>query len=176
VLLTAAECRAHCRVDDAGEEAYLLALAAAAQQHVEQITSRPLTSRAMVASAESWDEFRLVVAPVSAVGVITYTDTTGAAATLASSQYVVRTNLGLSSIRFKEGIAPPDLGTDPLINIALTAGYAAGLCPPDLKQACLLLVGHWYKNRELAVAGTVAEEVQAALRALISPRRVWMLA
>jgi uncharacterized phiE125 gp8 family phage protein len=116
-LFTAAELRQHCRVDTADDDTYLLAAASAAQLYVEQVTSRRLTARTMVASAESWDDFRIIAAPVTAITQISYTAADGAPAVLASTDYVNRTLFELPNIRLASGVTAPELGDDPLNRI-----------------------------------------------------------
>lgn len=45
--------------------------------------------------------------------------------------------------------------------------------PAPIIQAILLLVGHWYANRETVVTGTIATSLPLAAEALLSPYRVW---
>ena len=39
------------------------------------------------------------------------------------------------------------------------------------KEACLLLIGHWYEHREAVVLGTPPSEVPFAVKALLDIRR-----
>ncbi|MDW5376835.1 head-tail connector protein [Halomonas sp. HP20-15] len=41
----------------------------------------------------------------------------------------------------------------------------------DITTAMLLIIGHWYANRESVVIGTITSEVPMAVHALISPYR-----
>ena len=41
----------------------------------------------------------------------------------------------------------------------------------DITAAMLLLIGHWYTNRESVVVGTITSELPMAVEALISPYR-----
>lgn len=41
----------------------------------------------------------------------------------------------------------------------------------SIDQACLLLIGHWYANREAVVIGTITAEVPLAVQALLQPYR-----
>lgn len=45
----------------------------------------------------------------------------------------------------------------------------------DLTTAMLLLVGHWYENREAVALGTIATDLPMAVEALISPYRYYNL-
>lgn len=39
--------------------------------------------------------------------------------------------------------------------------------PPEAKQAILMLVGHWFENRETVVTGTISSELQMSYRCLV---------
>ncbi|MGB9845891.1 MAG: head-tail connector protein [Desulfotomaculales bacterium] len=51
-------------------------------------------------------------------------------------------------------------------------GYEANDVPERIKQAILLLVGHWYDNREIAAAGRLVNEVPFTVNALLWQERV----
>lgn len=40
------------------------------------------------------------------------------------------------------------------VAVTFTAGFAPADVPPDLKEAMLAMVAHWFENREAVVAGT----------------------
>lgn len=42
---------------------------------------------------------------------------------------------------------------------------------PDVEQAVLLLVGHWYANREAVVTGTISTAIPLAVDRLLWPRK-----
>lgn len=58
------------------------------------------------------------------------------------------------------------------VRISGTAGYADGEAP-DLDQAALMLVAHWYQNREAVsvLSGAAAVEVPLGVQMLIQPYR-----
>jgi len=66
------------------------------------------------------------------------------------------------------------------VTITFKAGYAADSSPTDyranvpeaIKQAILLLVGHYYENREQVITGTTVSEMKWAYQALLHPYRV----
>ena len=43
--------------------------------------------------------------------------------------------------------------------------------PASIDQAVLLLIGHWFANREAVLSGTVAVELPLAFDALVAPHR-----
>lgn len=62
---------------------------------------------------------------------------------------------------------PSDIGGG--IELTFSAGYAEGECPPALKQAALLFVGHLFANREAVITGTISGEIPHGFRSLCSP-------
>jgi uncharacterized phiE125 gp8 family phage protein len=45
--------------------------------------------------------------------------------------------------------------------------------PAPIRVAILMLVGHWYQNREAVVVGSAPAELPFGVEALLSPFRVW---
>lgn len=60
-----------------------------------------------------------------------------------------------------------------------SAGYSEDpdsiLLTEDVKAAMLLLIGHWYANRETVVVGDAVAEVPFAVEALLQPYRIYGL-
>src|SRR5262245_19761345 len=48
---------------------------------------------------------------------------------------------------------------------------AAEETPPNVKQAMLFLIAHWYRTREAVITGTIATSVPLAYMALLYPER-----
>jgi len=65
---------------------------------------------------------------------------------------------------------PETDGEPESVRIEFTAGYA--LLPASIKHAALLLIGHWYENRE-AVAEAKLSALPLAVEALLMPYRNW---
>ncbi|MFA7441115.1 MAG: head-tail connector protein [Sphingomonadaceae bacterium] len=175
LLLTVEECRRQCRVDSPEEDAELLGYAAAAQAWVETFTGRRLTGRPAIAIAPEWGAWRLMAAPVVSIDSIDYEDSDGAVRTLPADDYLVRDCLGLTVIRLRTTIVGPVLRPESQITIAMTVGHAEGACPPDLKHACLLMVGNSYRNRDAVVTGTIATELPLAVESLCIRHRLTVL-
>lgn len=47
------------------------------------------------------------------------------------------------------------------------------IVPADLRQAVLMLIGHFYENREASLVGVSAEEVPFGVREIIDAHRAW---
>jgi uncharacterized phiE125 gp8 family phage protein len=59
------------------------------------------------------------------------------------------------------------LGRGETIRISYTAGLTD--VPDDMKQAVLMLISHWYENREAVIVGTISAEVSLGVNQLLSP-------
>ncbi|WP_369463461.1 head-tail connector protein [Citrobacter braakii] len=61
----------------------------------------------------------------------------------------------------------------------VSPGYADDPAPillnDDVKAAMLLLIGHWYANRESVVIGETVSQVPLAVEALLQPYRIYGL-
>jgi uncharacterized phiE125 gp8 family phage protein len=173
--VTLAEAKAHVRVDHADDDSLITALIAAATDHLDGYTG--ILGRALITQTWRQDfaafapKLRLALRPVASVASVTYFDGDNASQTLSASIY------GL----FEDG-AGPYIALDPDqtwpgsyrrvdgVSVTYVAGEAAAAVPNAIKQAILLLVGHWYANRE-AVAEGQMHAVPMAAEALIQPYR-----
>lgn len=110
---------------------------------------------------------RLPYGPVSDVVSVKYVDTAGAEQTLSDTVYV----LSGDELLLTYGSSWPSLRGDAEgVRIRYKAGYVPA--PPAIEQALLLLIGHWYGNRE-TVAATTFSELPFATQAMLAPYRVW---
>ena len=119
----------------------------------------------------------LPLPPVQTV-TITYVDTNGATQTLAADQYQLDTDS--EPARLAEAYDATWPATRCVLNavkITQVCGYGASpvSLPADLAQAVLMLVGHWYENREAVLTGTVSKEVEFSVGALLAPYRTNVL-
>ncbi len=182
----------------AGEEAQKNALITVARQHVEQYTQRVLLETVMRLSLDQYplgnrwgscgdiEWYRgssslnrdriiyLTRGPIQSVESITYVDTNGATQTLATSKY--QTDLISTPSRIAEAYNEswPDTRTEALnaVVVNFTAGYAdAASVPAPFKHAMLLLVGHYWQNREAAIAGQLYD-IPFGVRCLLDPYRI----
>lgn len=65
---------------------------------------------------------------------------------------------------------PAANGEPESVRIEFTAGY--GSLPASIKHAALLLIGHWYENREAATEAKL-NDIPFAVDALLMPYRNW---
>jgi len=147
----------------------------AARVMAEQFTDRYIVQRALELRADRFSmRMTLPVAPVVSIDSIEYTDTDGASQTF--TDYTVDLNAEPATIKIDN---PPDIEEGTKVVITVTAGYrssespaSADLVPQTIKQAILMLVGHFYENREDVVVGTITAKVPMAFEALLWPHRI----
>lgn len=177
-LIATADAKAHLRIDDDDQDEYVDGLVAAATSWLDGYSG--VLGRALITQtwAQSFDGFpscgtiRLALGPLGAVSSVSYR-LDGTATTLSSSIYRTGTDhLGpFVALIDGETWPSPDIRAD-AVTVTWTCGYgAADDVPESIRQAALLLIGHWYANRETAVVGVSANEVPLAVDALIAPYR-----
>jgi uncharacterized phiE125 gp8 family phage protein len=104
---------------------------------------------------------RLWKGPVTAVVSVKYDDSEGVERTLADYRLIEGTNAKLLPAF---GVSWPVTASGPgTVRIVYTAGYATDEVPSALDQAVLLLLGHYYANREAVHAGDRAGAVELPL-------------
>lgn len=160
-------------VDDTSEDELIAGYIQAAREWFENHTGHILVQREIT---QTFDRFagylELHQRPIVSVDEIAYTDTDGAAQTVAS---FVTTGL-----RYPLRVYPahseawPSTRTNTLVEVTFTAGYAEGEVPQRAVQAILLLVENWFRNRGAVSAGPV-NEVPFAVQALADQMRgAWL--
>lgn len=166
--LTRDEAKEHLREDAADQNSYIDRLISAARRRVERDAWRVLIT-------QTWDVFfdrfpassvlPIVVPkpPLQSVTSVKYHDSDGTTTTaLDSSTYIVDSASEPGRIALHDGeVWPSDLLRPANgVEIRIVAGYGDPTDVPEhLLQAMLLLIGHWYENREAAITGTIIQPV-----------------
>lgn len=173
-----AEAKAHCRVENVEDDALMAGYILAAREHVEVYTRRALIQQTFILTIdEQWPEIIVLPRPpLMSVVSVSYVDTAGSTQVLASNLYQVSAGGIEGRIAPAYGQAWPSVRRQlDTIAVRFTCGYGAnpGDVPNPLRQAILLLIGHWYENRETVVLGTIATELPLTVEALLFPFRVF---
>lgn len=175
----------HLRYPHTSENIYIgKTLIKAARKYVEKATGQALitqTLRQVRDSFPGWRDshtFRLPGPPLQSLTPtigdpdlgITYTDAAGVVQTVDSGTYVVDPESMPGRIALADGESWP---TDVIRQIAsvkvrYVAGYGlAADVPETFKVAMLLLIGHWFVNREAVLTGTISKDIEFGLTALL---------
>ena len=159
----------HLRVDHDDENSLITAYLNAAIDWVEGQTGKLLTRREVTQTEPGFlSYFRLHYGPAPATVSVEYTNSDNLAATVDDAM--------LSDGRLYPpfGEAWPAAARNTEVVLTYTAGYET--TPDALNAAVLLLVGHWYKNREAVTLNTTnPAELPLAVEALCKDYRPVMV-
>ena len=172
-----AEAKAHLRVTASDENDLITALIVAARQYCENLSGRTLAPRNFLQTMDRFPDgggdITLRRSPVTAVATVYYysletTNTLMAPNTdyrLDLQQIPARIRLPLGTTLWKNAYI-----TDDAVRITYTAGAASA--PTAAKQTILLLVGHWFENRESVVIGGGGREIDCTVSSLMDSFRI----
>ena len=172
------EVKAHLRVDFSDDDPLITALIDAATSYLDGWTG--ILGRAMI--TQTWelalddfpaDAIYLPLGPLQSVASITYIDATGLPQTVPSVNYYVDTkSLDGWVVPNADTPWPETMYAPNVVTVRFVCGYGdAPAVPQAIKQAMLLLIGHWYENREGSIVGTSVAELPLAVSALLAPFR-----
>lgn len=173
--VSVAEAKRHCRIDFDDDDAFVAALIEAAVAHLDGWSG--VLGRCLV--NQQWRQvtcalmrtIRLPFPDVSSV-VISYVDADDVTHTLEAEDYELLHDQRASLVRLRPSFAAPALADrGDAVQITVTAGYGATAAdvPAAIRTAILMLVGHFYNNRE--AVGEPMAEVPLSVMALIAPYR-----
>lgn len=177
-VLTLDEVKKHVEVEGTtAHDTQLTRLIAQATDFVEGPTGKLLAL-----NSQTWEGrldcfpscIEIPIWPVISIDQIQYIDADGATQTLATSAWEADTYDNPATIRPVWGTTFPT--TEKVYNavtVTFTAGFSA--VPEDIKGALLLLIGHWFENREDSVVGTIVSDTPKGFDAIIekyAPRAI----
>lgn len=181
--LTVAEAKSHLNVTHTEDDSLISDYIDAATKVIQDRCRRCFVEETRKLVMTGFDDSRYVHArviflprsPVNSVTNIVYTSATNVSTTLASSEYIVSSHE--SPCRISEaysGTWPGTYGVADDVTITYLTGSSTTTSgvPANVKQAIRMLVGHWYRNRESALIGTVSSEISWGLDALLEAEHV----
>ena len=146
-----AEAKLHLRQDGDDEENLIEALIAAATSAVEEETGRALITQTWdVAVSPPAGKVSIPLAPVASISAMNYYDSDDVSQSLTVGDFYLFKDNNRASVCPKDNIDWPTMKDRPdALTITFIAGYGDETAVPQpLKQAILMLVAHWYENRE----------------------------
>ena len=167
-----AEVKVHVKIDEEEtvEDDLLCRMITAAREYCEKYTGRSLASKTVEYGIDNFPaEILLPYGPVASVQSIKYKDSDGTETTMTeNTDYLVDTDGG--RIVLPNGKTWPSF--NPYAYTPIRIAYTVGVVAPEgCKQAMLLLIGHWYANRESVVIGSISKEVEFSAKALLNQYR-----
>lgn len=168
--ITLAEAKSQCRIDHDDDDGLLTVLIAAAAAHAEKWTGTAF-------EPATWDlvldrfpdaEVMIPLRPLASVEAVTFADADGVTQTVSPSDYVVDTASDDGWLVLPTGSSwPAALEAINSVRVRFTVGRGT---PSDARAAMLLMIGHWYANRE-ASSETKFEEIPLGAYALLNLHR-----
>jgi uncharacterized phiE125 gp8 family phage protein len=178
--LTLSEAKAQCHVDTMDDDTLIIGLISAAREWCEKMDWRAYVTQTLELWLDYWPAGAIIVPrpPLQTVESVEYYDIGDNAFTLSDSKYIVDavSQPGRIVLRTYETwpITYPVLRSANGICVTYTAGYGMAVdVPQRIKQAMLLLVGHWYENRENTVVGTVNRSIEMGVQSLLGIDRAF---
>jgi len=175
--VTLAEAKAHLRVDTNAEDTLIQSLIMASRLHIEAALDLALITQSWRYRLDRWPPSRtltLPLHPVQSLMEVTVHEDESTNQTLDSASFTLD---GISKVprlvwRGSGAMPTPGLAVNG-IEVDFIAGYgdAASDVPQPICQALLLLVAHWYENREPVEIGASATVIPGAVSELLSPYR-----
>jgi uncharacterized phiE125 gp8 family phage protein len=167
--ITLTDAKAHLRVDSTEDDTYISALISAARDYTEGFQKRSIAVQTLELTL---DYFPLTIplkrGPIQAVTSVKYTKADGSSVTIAPSEYLLTSTGDIYPVHCWPSAT---LIRVEGVQVQYTAGYTT--IPPATKQAMLLLIGHWYENREAVVIGKAPAKMPMAVESLLWLDRMW---
>lgn len=177
--ISVAEAKSHLRVEISTDDTLIGNLIAAARQHAETALRRALIT-------QTWDLFldafpsrngaiSVPLPPLQTIDSIKYVDTFGVTRTLTGAKYKVDAATEPARVVPTYDEDWPETREEiNAVTVRFTAGYgdAGDDVPEKLRQAMLLMIGHWYENREEVVIGGVPAPIPFAAKSLFRQEQV----
>lgn len=173
--ITLTEAKAHLRVEHDSENSLIESLIKSARYWCEGFTRRSFVSQTWVLKLDDFPSnegnIYLPSPPLLSIINFTYIDENGDSNSLdLDTDYNVDTvsDPGLIYLPY-EVDWPTARDQQNAITITFLAGYGdtANTIPDAIKQAILLLVGHWYEHREDVVIGSIANPIPMGAEMLL---------
>jgi uncharacterized phiE125 gp8 family phage protein len=161
------------------EDSLLSTLIKVAREWCETFTNRALASQTWEMLLDDFpakDFIDLPKTPIQSVTSVKYKDSTGTETTMtATTDYIadVESTPGKVFLPYAKSWPSATLYPHNAIRLRFVAGYTGTIpyiLPKSIEQAMLLLIGHWYNNRE--AVGDVGKEIEFAVKSLLWPYRI----
>lgn len=176
--------RGHLALDDDSPAmaSQLTRLIGAAVRFYEKYTGRALLRQKWLLKLDGFPDqggaIGLERPPVMSVDRIRYVDTSQVEQTLDPACYELdpQDEIGWLVPAY-DFVWPETLDKVNAVSVEFTAGFVtASVVDENIQIALLLLIGHWFENREAVITGTIAVSAPLGVEDLLAPYRVMRFA
>ena len=185
--VTLAEVKAHMRIDSTAEDAFIQSLIVTSRLHIEAALGLALIDQSWSWTIDTWPADLAIALPVYSIGAIEpsrlrsgdaglalpmrpvrtidsikLAAADGARSVLATTRYVLDGTSHPARLLPRSMLFPVPAVPTQGIEIAFTAGFGAtaGDVPAPIRHALLMLVAHWFENREPVETGARAAAIR----------------
>ena len=170
-----AEAKLHLRVDHSDDDVKIASLIKAATAHVDGrsgILGRCLVTQTWELTLDEFPdgEIEIPLGPVASITSIKYRDASNVEQTLSSALYT------FDDTRTSAYVVPVDdwpatYDVTNAVTVRFIAGTAVASIPEAIRHAMLLLIGHWYEERNAVNVGNISSVLPFTVEALLAPYR-----
>lgn len=178
--ISLSEMKAHLRITDNDENAYISSVISAVSEESQAIVGRQWVTATRVWRLDDFPRFRrwpleVPFAPLQSVSSITYIDVSGDEQTWDADDYDVDTSSEPGRIKptFGETYPLTLLDTMGAVTVTFVCGYGSAADVPANKKAMLKLwAAHLFEQRDPVITGTIATTIPMGLQSLIESDRL----
>jgi uncharacterized phiE125 gp8 family phage protein len=164
--------KAHLRVVNTDEDAYIAALLDVAFDAVEQHLTYPVRLTRVQYTAYSWTGSVFIPGRFQALDTIKYyTDPANVLTTMAGTEYATQIRETGFYLEWINDTTLPDTYEDRLdgVQYNFQMGWVPGDLPASIRQAVLLFCSDWYEERKNTVVGTIEKVLTLGSEFLLKP-------
>jgi uncharacterized phiE125 gp8 family phage protein len=172
-IVTLEEVKGHLRVEHSDEDAYITTLIKVATEYCENFIGRFIKQRIVEIILDTFPSkvLKLPITPILDVNSIHYTNSKEEEIYIEPSNYVKILETQPPIIVHKDKWPKDVIDIPGKVRIEVKAGYET--VPQSIKQAVLLLCGHFYENREAVSKKGEFKELPFSVSALLYPYKVF---
>lgn len=183
LALTLAEAKAHLNVTTDTDDDLIIRQIKAATLLLENRTNRCFVTQTRILKADDFCDSRYIRgrriyparSPLKSVSSLAYLTSTGGSQTMPSSDYIASTGDQPGWISEAYNATWPSVYPQPnSVTLTYVAGHStvSSGVPDHIKQAVGMLVGHWYRNRESVLTGSISKEIEYGIDALMEAEQI----
>ena len=178
--VTAADAKAHLRIDGSAEDVLINSLILTSRLHIEAALGLAMINQTWMLVLDRWPPCGTVeipIAPLQAVTAVRVRNAAGLPVTVLPTSYLVDIASKPPRLIWNNTAPgyPGQVANGIEIDVSAGFGAAAASVPAPLKHAILMLTAHWYEHRDPVEIGSTAARIPEAVADLIQPFRKFRL-